>query len=624
MRFKKYTFFPGIIILILSSICAQVTGQERFPDLGILYDDATLARVDITIHPDSLALILMDGNEQSDHEYMASFKFIRGEYSHTIDSVGFRLRGNTSRNSQKKSFKVSLNTFIPGQKFMGVEKLNLNGEHNDPSISRARICWKLFRDAEVPAPRSNHVELYINGEYRGLYINVEHIDEEFVDLRFGNNNGNLYKCLWPADLDYLGASPDLYKFKNGERQAYELKTNQEENDYSDLAAFINILNNTPINDLTDDLNMIFNINTYLKNLVVEVLAGHWDSYAYLKNNYYLYHNLRTGKFEYIPYDTDNTLGISWFDDDWTERNIYDWANQSEARPMVERVLANSVYRDRFSFYMKRFLDEFYNSETLDPYIEAIRDQVESSAASDVYRSMDYGFTYNDFYESFDLAYGAHVRRGLKPFVEERSASALSQLDVNPIDPIITLLYVNRPDFAESAKVEFLVEDDNAISEVKVWIAETDEYIPLNPENKGNGLFSFSYPGIGSTGELKYYLTATDSQSNTTRDPLQGYYSIFYTATSDHPGEIQVPSKLKLYPNPADSYVRLRLPESYERFYYSIYDASGRMVSDGGSNSNDYTIELGQELDGGLYIIEIQSYSSSGVVRKEYSKFILRR
>ena len=624
MRFKKYTFFPGIIILILSSICAQVTGQERFPDLGILYDDATLARVDITIHPDSLTLILMDGNEQSDHEYMASFKFTRGDYSHEIDSIGFRLRGNTSRNSQKKSFKVSLNTFIPGQKFLGVEKLNLNGEHNDPSISRARICWKLFRDAGVPAPRSNHIELYINGEYRGVYINVEHIDEEFVDLRFGNNNGNLYKCLWPADLDYLGASPDLYQFKNGERQAYELKTNQEENDYSDLAAFINILNNTPINDLTDDLNKVFNVNIYLKNLAVEVLAGHWDSYAYLKNNYYLYHNLRTGKFEYIPYDTDNTLGISWFDDDWTDRDIYHWENQSESRPLVERVLANSVYRDRYSFYLNKLLEEVYNSTTLDPYIEAIRTQVQASAASDVYRTMDYGFSYTDFYESFELAFGAHVRRGLKQFVEERAASASTQLDLRPIDPIITLLHVNRPDFGESAKVEFLVEDDQSVSEVKAWVAESNDYLQLNPENKGNGLFSFSYPGPGSAGELKYYLTATDSQSNTTRDPVQGYYSIYYTTTNIHPVEIQEPSKLKLYPNPADSYIRLLMPGSCDRFSYSIFDASGRIVSNGSSESNEYLIELGQELDGGLYILEIQSYSSSGQTSKEYSKFILRR
>ena len=95
---------------------------------------------------------------------------------------------------------MSFNTFYGGRKFHGVEKMNINGEHNDPSIIRSKISFDLFKNAVVPAPRSNHVELYINDEYKGLYINVEHIDEEFVESRFGNKTGNLYKCLYPATL----------------------------------------------------------------------------------------------------------------------------------------------------------------------------------------------------------------------------------------------------------------------------------------------------------------------------------------------------------------------------------------------------------------------------------------
>ena len=76
--------------------------------------------------------------------------------------------------------------------------MNLNGEHNDPSIIRSHLTWNLFRGhAGAWAPRSNHVEFYINGRYYGLYINTEHVDEEFVESRFGNNLGNLYKCTYP-------------------------------------------------------------------------------------------------------------------------------------------------------------------------------------------------------------------------------------------------------------------------------------------------------------------------------------------------------------------------------------------------------------------------------------------
>ncbi len=117
------------IILVFFYIHSTVFGQNFFPEKGFLYSDEVVARIDITIHPDSLIKIL-NGDLTSDHEYPANFKMTRGTVIKTAENVGFRLRGNTSRYSQKKSFKVSINSFTPGKKFEGVEKINLNGEHN--------------------------------------------------------------------------------------------------------------------------------------------------------------------------------------------------------------------------------------------------------------------------------------------------------------------------------------------------------------------------------------------------------------------------------------------------------------------------------------------------------------
>jgi len=57
----------------------------------------------------------------------------------TLNPVGFRLRGSTSWRAQKKSFKLDLNEYIKGQKLYGLEKLNVNGEHNDPAIPLTRL-----------------------------------------------------------------------------------------------------------------------------------------------------------------------------------------------------------------------------------------------------------------------------------------------------------------------------------------------------------------------------------------------------------------------------------------------------------------------------------------------------
>ena len=187
-------------------------------------------------------------------------------------------------------------------------------------MMRSRLCWELFNDLEVPAPRSNHVEVYINGDYYGLYLNTEHIDEEFCELRFGSQGGNLYKCGFPADLAYLGDDPDDYKVAPWNSRTYDLKTNTEWDDYSDLAEFIGFLNLSSDADLSCELHQYFNVYSYLKVAAIDVLTGNWDGYIYNQNNFYLYHNPLTDQFEYIPYDTDNTWGIDWLGRNWSNRN----------------------------------------------------------------------------------------------------------------------------------------------------------------------------------------------------------------------------------------------------------------------------------------------------------------
>ncbi|MEZ5000872.1 MAG: hypothetical protein R2727_09675 [Bacteroidales bacterium] len=65
-----------------------------------LYIDTVVPRIDITINPDTLEWIYQ--NPESDLEFHAVFEFNNGTIHDIIDPVGFRLRGNTSRYSQKK------------------------------------------------------------------------------------------------------------------------------------------------------------------------------------------------------------------------------------------------------------------------------------------------------------------------------------------------------------------------------------------------------------------------------------------------------------------------------------------------------------------------------------------
>jgi CotH kinase protein len=415
MRHLRLLFF--FCAVGLTTVFAQ-TPQPPY-NFAFLQDE--VASVYIDIHPDSLNLLLGD-SLYSGHEFMATVSYQSTTFSQTIDSVGFRARGNTSLASQKKSFKIDFNCFLPTQKFEGLEELNLNGEHNDVSILRSYLSWSLLRNGGLPAARTSFVKLFVNNAYKGLYINVEHLDDEFLDLRFpGQANGNLWKCVYGADLTWWGSNVSNYT------NVYELKTNTDSADYSALIHFIDVLNNTPVNSLACAIQEVMDVDLFLRNIAFEILMGQWDGYAYNKNNYYLYQRESDGKFVYLSYDLDNTFGIDWFSINWALRNIYTWSPGNQSRPLYTKLLAIPYFRDRFTFHLADILNNNWNVGALQADLVAKQQLIETAALLDDYKGLDYGFSDQDFLNALQQAWGAHVTSGIVPYLQTRKTSALTQL-----------------------------------------------------------------------------------------------------------------------------------------------------------------------------------------------------
>jgi spore coat protein CotH len=510
-----------LTILILLKLILPAFSQPVFPPNMPVFDSSLVARVDIQINPDTLAFIY--DNPESDIDFRASFIFNNGTILDTLEEVGFKLRGNTSRFSLKKSFRVSFNTFVQGRKFHGLEKLCLNGEHNDPSIIRSRLCWETLRSFGIAGPRASHTEVYINGNYYGLYILVEYIDEQLIDSRFGNSYGNLYKCLWPADLAYLGNDPDLYKFTSGDRRAYALVTNTEEDDYTDIANFIDILNNTPLTELACEIDRVFNLDDYLKIIAADVITGNWDGYIYNKNNFYLYHNTATGKFEYMPYDLDNTYGIDWMSIDWGNRDIYDWEMHNvEVRPLYTRLMEVPEIRDRYSYQMQQLLNLLSDEDSLFSHIDQVRNMISSYVIDDPYYPLDYGYNFADFMNSYNQPLGGHVAYGLKPYIQTRTATALEQLEQNNIHPVIK--YINHSVAVPglSYGVSAFTEDESqplTVSLVYQINNGTVQYSTMYDDGNhfdgesGDHTYGCFLAALQMNSTLSWQVSATDNQGN---------------------------------------------------------------------------------------------------------------
>ncbi|MCK6602447.1 MAG: CotH kinase family protein [Bacteroidetes bacterium] len=553
----RVPFFLVLTLILTGKALSQPLPVKFNP----VFLDTSVAVIELTLHPDSLALILSADSAHSDHEYPARFVFRNSLVQDTVENTGLRLRGNTSRDSQKKSFKVSFNTFKPGRKWHGLEKLNLNGEHNDPTISRSKLVWDISNQAGVPSSRAAFARVYINGAYFGLQMNVEHIDENFADSRFGSGSGNLYKCLWPADLAWLGSSANSWKKMSNGRRIYELQTNKEADDYSDLANFMKVLHQTPDSIFVREIQKVFNVNAFLKSMAVDVLAGSWDNYWILKNNFYLYRNPVSDRFEWIPYDYDNTLGIWWDvipNGNIGSRNIYTWGNPSESRPLMTRILAQPDFKKRYTFFIRQLLNSSYKPEVQNPKIDEIHTRITPYAEADPYRPLDYGFTVSQFHQSFEQALGAHVQSGLKPFFQTRASSALNQLSGGPIAPVFVrvtqdlktvpangnLVITARVDSdSPIQKLRILTSSGGAFSEETVM--QDDGLFPDRAAGDHEFTGTLSAPASGSF--LGYYLEAKDQDARVSVYPdFSPKQAVWVPVTSSVPrlliNEIQADNK----------------------------------------------------------------------------------
>ena len=423
---RRMVFRALSVAFLFFLTCTHSQGQSA-PEFGPVFPQNEVTSIHITINPDSLEWMI--ANLENEHEFPASFVYESQSLVDTVQLIGLRLRGNTSLNAAKKSFKISFNTFDEGGDWQDLEKLNLLATVNDPSLLRSKLSHDLFRAYGIAAARTSYTRLYINNEYRGVYLNVEHIDEQMAATYFdGQGDGNLYKCTYPADLNFISNSPDDYKFALWGTRHYELKTNDYLDDYSDLASFISTLNNTPSSNLPCALPLQFHVSEYLKIAAIDILLGNWDNHIFLKNNFYLYHDQLTDRFQFIPYDLDNTLGIDWIGNDWSTRPVYNWSAAGEARPLYTRLMQNSDYRALFSKHLDELCATYFQPDTLAQQITYWQNLLAPHVAEDPYYPLDFGYDLEDFNNAAWEGCCNHVPVGIVPFVEARRASALEQLE----------------------------------------------------------------------------------------------------------------------------------------------------------------------------------------------------
>ncbi len=239
-----------------------------------------------------------------------------------------------------------------------------------------RLAYLLLRDAGVPAPRTAYVELWMNGEYRGLYLNVEAADEAFLERWFEHPDGNLYEGAYGVDLRPRQVG-DFDQDVVGEGDV---------TDRSDLLEVSRFLaKEDPTDEDMAELERRLDLDEWLRAMAVEALIGHWDGY-YHRNNYRVYHDPVLDRWTLLPWGTDQTFRQDI--DPWAMENVVGrfCSNLPLCARRYDQALLEVADRREALDCQERVEEVWGAIEPLyaaDPYAERTPEQVEVTARKTV-------------------------------------------------------------------------------------------------------------------------------------------------------------------------------------------------------------------------------------------------
>lgn len=241
--------------------------------------------------------------------------------------AGFKIRGTSSQQYDKKSYRVELwadetGTEMADTTFLGMrsdDDWNLEAMYNQPLRLRNKIANELWREiytlpyqATEPDAASSvameYVDVSINGTHMGVYALSERVDRKLLGLRKYNGNlrGVLFKGNGPGNASFEEL-PDYDNTLDEWGQFEWVYPNESDTavDWSGLYSFVNfVMNASDIAFYTQYATMFEEDNAIDYYLFINAI-GALDN---MDRNTFIARQKKSSAYFYVPWDLDAVLG----------------------------------------------------------------------------------------------------------------------------------------------------------------------------------------------------------------------------------------------------------------------------------------------------------------------------
>ncbi len=383
------------------------SGDENYlnEDSDYIFAQSKLLTIELNLPEGALAYI---DAEPAKEEYVEGSLTFEGE---TISPVNIRYKGSSGawvnslsgtnmfditgyKVATKLSLKIKFNWNNNGRTFYGLQKLQLHSQNLDPSQMHERLGYWLFGQMGVPAPRSVHARVIINGTYYGLYALTEQIDESFANYHFSDGSGNIYKEVWPITKDGKAKSSCAF--------LRSLKTNTIGLPNADM--ILSFAKNIEAANDSDSLKTVIeqymDIEKTMAYVVVDRMIGnddgvfHWYCGNGCSNhNFFWYEEPSAGKIHLIPWDLDNAFEnilqhanpVTPIANEWNESSnncesfpYGEWDNYQKSAACDKLIGGWTLYDQEYNNLKTEFINGPFSVAEADAMIDLWANQIRSA------------------------------------------------------------------------------------------------------------------------------------------------------------------------------------------------------------------------------------------------------
>ena len=336
--------------------------------------------------------------------------------------VGIRPKGNTSLSAianddttDRYSFKLEFDHYVDGQTCFGLDKLILNNNYADATNLKEALIYDMYQYLGADASLYNYAKISVNGEYWGVYLALEGVEDSFQLRNYGTESGELYK---PESMDMGGGNfqdrPDGMpegdaeppggmgrnsggadlNYTDEDLDSYETIWDGEvtKTSQADHERVVKALKNIAEGN---DLETYMDIDNLLRYMAVHVFSVNEDSLSgTMAHNYYLYES--DGKLNLIPWDYNLALGGMGGMGGGMPGGSGETEESSEATSVVnspiddafsgtdffDTLLENETYHSQYEAYLQQLVSEYINGGGFDAFYERVRSQIDELVETD--------------------------------------------------------------------------------------------------------------------------------------------------------------------------------------------------------------------------------------------------